>query len=131
MLRVRLSALVFVILIVLGLAPANAKQSLLIGSWKGGGVVSFVSGDREKVRCRATFIRKSTTTARMNAVCATSAGRIAQTAVLRKTTGNRYVGTFYNAEYGVSGNIRITLRGRRLSASLSGDSVSAVLKLRR
>jgi hypothetical protein len=131
MLPVPLSALAIALLITLAAPPAHAQTSALTGSWKGGGVVSFVAGEREKIRCRATFKRWSRTTVRMNAVCATSAVRIVQTALLRRVARNRYTGTFHNDEYGVSGRIRITVRGRRLRASLSGDSGTAVLRLRR
>lgn len=131
MLKIPLSALVVTLLITFGALPAQAQSSRLTGSWRGGGVVTFLLGDREKVRCRATFRRRSRKTVRMNAICATAAARIAQTAVLTRTARNRYVGTFYNAEYGVTGRIRITVRGRRLRASLSADSGSALLQLRR
>jgi hypothetical protein len=68
---------------------------------------------------------------RMKAVCATSAARVVQTALLRRVGSNRFTGTFHNDEYGVTGQIRITVRGRRLSAYFSSESGSASLNLRR
>ncbi len=131
MFSVPLSAFAVALLITFAAPPAQAQTSLLSGSWKGSGVVFFVGGDREKIRCRATFKRWSKTTVRMHAVCATSSTRIVQTALLRKVARNRYTGKFNNDEYGVSGRIRVKVSGRRLSASLSSESGSAVFTLRR
>ena len=61
----------------------------------------------------------------MSAQCATTSVRVAQTASLRRSAANHFKGDFYNAEYGVSGTITITVHGNKLSASLSGGGGSA------
>ena len=119
------------VFVVLGSSSANAQRTRIAGAWRGNGVVSLVTGEREKVRCRATFRRRSKTTISMKAICATAAARVSQTALLKKGSRNRYAGTFHNAEYGVSGQIRVTIRGRRLSAALTSDVANAKLYLRR
>ena len=124
-------ALVLSTMLVLGPTAISAQLSQITGSWRGGGSVTYLSGDRERVRCRVKFKRRSKTTVRMKAVCATSAARVVQTALLRRVGSNRFIGTFHNDEYGVTGQIRITVRGRRLSASFSSKSGSASLNLRR
>ncbi len=118
-------------LVVLGSSSASAQKSRIAGAWRGNGVVYIVTGEREKVRCRATFKRRSRKIIHMNAICATAAARVEQTAVLKRFSRNRYSGTFHNEEFGVSGQIRVTIRGRRLTAALTSDVANATLHLRR
>ncbi|HJU32688.1 MAG TPA: hypothetical protein VJ740_14585 [Hyphomicrobiaceae bacterium] len=109
---------------------AAAQPASLEGSWSGGGVVIFPSGDRESARCRATF-RRAGTGFGMNAVCATASARVAQSAQLARISANRFAGEFYNAEYSVSGSITITVRGNHISAALNGGGGSAHFNLSR
>jgi hypothetical protein len=109
-------------------APAVAS---LEGSWSGGGVVNFASGARENARCRAHYRRASGASYTMNAVCATSSGRAAQTATLRKVGDNAYQGQFYNSEYGISGAIYVVVRGNRQSVRLTSASGSGNFTLSR
>lgn len=115
----------------LGFSKAVAEPGSLEGSWSGGGIVSFSSGAREQARCRVRFSRQSSTVFGMNAICATTSARVAQTATVEWVGANRFAGTFYNPEYGVSGTISIVLGGNRLSASLRGDVGSAQLSFSR
>ena len=57
-----------------------------------------------------------------------SLGRAVQTATLRKIADNRYRGTFYNHEYGISGTITVIVRGSTQSVSLTSDAGWASLK---
>jgi hypothetical protein len=111
--------------------PAKAQPASLEGSWSGGGRVILPSGDSERARCRASFRRQSANRFAMSAVCATPSVRVAQTAGVTRTSGNRFAGTFYNSEYGISGSIAITVNGDRLRASLTGGGGSAYFSLRR
>ena len=111
--------------------PALAQSSSLSGSWSGGGLVTFPSGDRERASCRATFRSQGGGSFSMYAVCATSSARVVQTANLSNTGGNTYSGSFFNTEHGVSGAISIRVTGNRLSASLQGGGGSARISLRR
>jgi hypothetical protein len=110
---------------------ALSAPSSLSGSWSGGGWVSFASGQKERAHCRARFSARSAKTYRVDAVCATDSGRVSQTASVRQTGANTYVGSFHNSEYDVSGSIRITVRGASQSVSLTSGSGSAFLTLRR
>lgn len=109
--------------------PAIAQQASLEGSWSGGGTVTFSTGNVESARCKASFRRRSGETFAMNAVCATPSGRVAQTAELNRVSNTRFSGEFHNSEYGITGNISITLRGNTLSASLDGGGASASFSL--
>ena len=69
-------------------------------------------------RCRRAA--RSSPIPTCTATCATASARIVQVATVQKVAASTYAGRFRNAEYDVSGSIRITLRGNRLTASLSG-----------
>lgn len=110
-------------------APAYAEG--LVGSWSGSGSVQLPSGDTEKARCKATFHKAGSKSYSMNAVCASSSARVAQSASLEQVSSNKFAGDFTNAEYNVSGTIHITLSGDSLSAHMSGGGASASLNLSR
>jgi hypothetical protein len=125
------SGIAFAACILVASPPTVAQQASLEGSWSGGGTIVLPSGDRERAQCRATFRRSGGGSFGMNAVCATSSARVAQTAELARVSGNRFSGSFYNAEYSISGSIVITVQGNRLSASLNGGGGSAYFNLGR
>jgi hypothetical protein len=111
--------------------PAKKPSGGLEGSWSGGGTVSFASGSTERARCRAHYRRAGSTGYTVNATCATASGRASQTASVRQVGENRYAGSFYNSEYGISGVISIVLHGRSQTVRLRSDSGSAVISLSR
>ena len=111
--------------------PAKKPLAGLEGSWSGGGTVSFASGSTERARCRAQYRRAGSTGYTLNATCATASGRASQTASVRQIAENRYAGSFYNSEYGISGVIGIVVHGRSQTVRLRSDSGSAVIGLSR
>jgi hypothetical protein len=111
--------------------PARGQQAGLEGSWSGSGRVVLPSGATERASCQALFRRQGANAFHMSARCATSSARVAQTAGLVRIGANRFSGHFYNAEYAISGTINVTLRGDRLSASLTGGGGSAFFQLSR
>lgn len=111
--------------------PAQAQSAGLEGSWSGGGAVQLPNGAQERARCRARYSRASRFVYTVNAVCATPSGRVAQTASLQRTGANSYAGNFYNAEYGVSGSIYVTVRGNTQRVTLTSAVGSASLRLSR
>jgi hypothetical protein len=117
-----------------GNAQTSKKVSVaggLEGSWSGGGTVSFASGARERASCRARYSRAGKNSYTVNATCATASGRAAQVATLRQVGENRYSGSFYNSEYGISGVMQVVVRGTSQTVRLISDSASAVLNLSR
>ena len=113
-------------------ASGNAQQGAdLSGTWSGGGRVQFSTGNVESARCRASFRRQGGASFAMSASCATPSARVDQTAVLTRSSANRFLGEFHNAQYGISGTISISVSGNRMSASLSGGGASAHLTLSR
>lgn len=112
-------------------AAAEPGAGGLAGSWSGGGWVSFSSGTKERARCRVRYTAQSSSTFRLSGTCATESGRVSQTATVRKSGANAFAGTFYNAEYDVSGSIHVVLRGNSQTATLRSSNGSAVLTLSR
>lgn len=106
-------------------------RSTLGGAWSGGGYLITPSGERERASCRATFRNQGGSSYSMSAVCATASARVQQSAQIARTAGNHFAGSFYNAEYNVSGSISLRVSGNRLTAHLSGGGASASLSLSR
>lgn len=117
-------------LMVSGLADPSRAESLE-GYWSGGGSVSFASGAKERARCRARFWRRTSTSYKLRAVCATPSVKAEQTATVRRVGANRYAGSFYNSEYNISGTIHIRVRGGSQDVKLSSDAGWAYFRLRR
>jgi hypothetical protein len=115
----------------LTLHTQSSKAQNLEGSWSGGGAVSMATGAREQARCRARYSRRSNDGYIVNAVCATPSVRAVQTASLRKIGDNRFRGTFYNREYGISGTIFVIVRGNTQSVRLTSEAGWASLTLSR
>ena len=121
--------------LVLAAAPLVATPSHAVslkGVWQGGGYVTPSSGARERAKCRVIYRAKGKNRYTAVAQCATaSLGGITQTAALRKIKKNTYAGSFYNAQYGVSGSIYVKVKGSRQSLSLRSPNGRARLSLRK
>lgn len=116
----------------LTVAPVKAAVAgELAGTWTGTGTVTLANGAKEKARCRASYISAGGRTYAMSATCATAAAKVSQTAILSQNTKNRFGGTFYNPEFGVTGRIRIILSGARQTVYLSGSSGHATFNMKR
>jgi hypothetical protein len=111
------------------LAPA-AKAEGIAGSWRGGGVVVFSDGHRERARCNAHYSQSGRSIS-LEGTCATDAGSADQTAVLHQTGPNTYSGAFENSTFGIRGSIHVTVNGNTQNVSLRGGGGSASLSLRR
>ena len=114
----------------LAIPQARSEPGALAGTWSGGGIVEYVTGNRERARCRANYSGGSSTIS-VNATCATPSGSISQYARLRKTGANSYAGTFFNSQYNTSGSIHVVVHGNTQSVSIASGSGSASLSLRR
>lgn len=115
---------------VVGASSAEPSAASLSGSWSGGGWVSFSNGSREKARCHASYSGGGASYT-VTATCATASGKASQTAKVYRVSGSSYKGSFYNRDYNVRGSIRVHVKGKSQSVSLSGDGTSAQLNLRR
>lgn len=114
----------------LAIPEARSEGAALAGSWVGGGIVVYPSGNRERARCQASYSGGASTVI-INAICATPSGSVTQSARLRKVGADSYSGAFYNAQYGISGAIYVSVHGNSQSVSIRGGAGSASLSLRR
>jgi hypothetical protein len=110
---------------------AHAQEAQLEGSWRGSGKVTLPSGEAERATCRARFTRRSAEIFEVSALCSTSSVRLSQTASLRRTSEGGFAGQFFNAEYNISGAIRVRVRGNSIQASLNGGGGSASFSMTR
>ena len=86
------------------IAVVAGVSSSLAGSWSGDGAVMVGGADiKETARCKANYQQVSTSTYRLEAICATPSGRATQTATLRLVAGTTYQGNFHNPDYNVTG----------------------------
>jgi len=115
------------------IAPASsvADSASLDGSWRGTGWIKFDNGKRERARCKAFYSRVSPTEFALRANCATKSAKATQTARVYKTGKSKYSGSFFNQEFGVSGNIYVSVKGRSQQVRLSGAGGSATFRLRK
>lgn len=111
-------------------APATA-DSILEGSWTGGGYVHPTNGEREKVTCRVTYHQTSDTVHSVKATCASASVKIVQTGELTTVREGRYIGDFSNAEYNISGSVRVVVTGNRQDVTFSSNSGTGSLALKK
>lgn len=110
---------------------ASAEPVALQGTWSGGGTIFYSTGTSEGARCRARYTRIAGNTYDVTAACATASTRVDQSAQVRKVSANRYAGTFYNSQYGITGRISIVVNGRSQTVLLQGSQASARFRLSR
>lgn len=107
--------------------PAAAVT--LDGSWSGSGSVKPKSGQRERVRCRASYTRVTSKIFRVSATCASASATIRQSGEVLLVRPNVYVGNFYNRQFDISGRIRIVVSGSRQTVTLTSRAGSGRLRL--
>jgi hypothetical protein len=132
LLRLRAGSLGLALAVTLAMNVATAPEARsegLAGSWSGGGIVTYASGQRERARCRAQYSDGGSFVS-VSATCATPSGSVSQSANLRRVGANSYAGSFFNPEYNTTGSIRVTVRGNSQSVSLRSSNGSADLSLR-
>ncbi|MDX2288397.1 MAG: hypothetical protein NW217_06200 [Hyphomicrobiaceae bacterium] len=123
--------LVLAALVAMGMAISGqrAQAVSLDGEWSGKGYVQPTQGAREQVHCRVRYTRQSGRVFSVVATCATSSFKIRQTGEVLMVTPTRYVGDFHNAEFDVSGRIRVIVAGTRQTVTLSGRAGQGSLTL--
>jgi hypothetical protein len=107
------------------MGAAMAEPVALDGAWSGGGSVKFPSGAKEAARCRANFKRRGAESYLVSARCASASGKVEQSALLTRVSGNQYSGSFFNEEYKVDGTITVTVSGNSQSVSITSPAGSS------
>ncbi len=111
--------------------PSDAQAASITGKWKGSGTVSLKSGGKETVRCSVTYGRAGGKTFSVNARCASGAGRVDQTGVLKRVTNTKYVGTVKNMQYSVVAKVTVNVNGTKQNVKISSSKGTARLQLAR
>jgi hypothetical protein len=110
--------------------PALAAPGLA-GTWSGSGYVVPKDGARESVRCRVRFDKQSSTVYSVTAQCEGSATSVNQTGEVIEISGGRYAGDFYNAQYDISGRVRVQMNGNHQTVTFGGSRGQGSLSLTR
>lgn len=109
-------------------APASPFVAMA-GSWSGGGVLNTSDGQREELRCRATYdVAGSGEQLRLNLRCA-SASYNFDLASEVEYRGGAISGSWSEASRNASGTLSGRAAGDHVEASARGDSFSANLSL--
>ena len=113
-------------------APTHAAFSplrSLAGTWSGGGMLSMASGERQPLRCRATYnVGGGGDEARINLRCASASYRfdLASNVAYR---GGEITGDWSEASRNASGTISGRAAGDHIEAAARGQNFSANLSL--
>ena len=132
--RLSMSILRGLIVFVLG-ASVYVQQAAaavpLEGEWRGKGTVQITKGAQENLSCRVKYSPQSSGVYDFHAVCASASVRIIQTGVVSKATDTSYLGTGHNAEWDVSGRVRIEINGQKQTVTVTASQGSGRLTLRK
>jgi hypothetical protein len=113
-------------------APAAADPGSPVGAWHGSGIIRPVTGAPERAACHASVTKAPARNAYDATIhCNTSLGVISQSARMVRTSGNRYRGTFYNAQYDARGTVSSILAGNRQTVTMLSNKGSGSIVLKR
>jgi hypothetical protein len=116
-----------VLLAASGTAQAASAFAGLGGSWSGSGHIRLEGGQRESIRCSASYVPKSGGTAMgLSLRCASPSGRIELRASLQ-ARGNRITGSWEERSYNVAGDVSGVALGNNLRLSFTGSLSGAML----
>jgi hypothetical protein len=123
-------------LLMLALAlPGGATQAAvspfaaMAGSWSGGGFLSTSDGNRERLRCRASYdVGGTGTELRLSIRCASDSYNI-DLASNVQYRGGEIFGSWSEASHNASGTLSGRAAGGRIEASARSESFSANLSL--
>jgi hypothetical protein len=113
-------------------SPSRAQSGPfadLAGSWSGSGTIGMSNGERERIRCRATYaVGAGGNSLRQSLRCASDSYRFDLGSEVRYTGGGIY-GSWSEATRGVGGELSGTVRGSDIRARADGPGFAANLSL--
>jgi hypothetical protein len=118
----------------LSLAGASAQAAMspfraMAGSWAGGGVIDMANGDRERLRCRASYdVDGSGSAMRLNLRCASDSYNFDLASNL-EYRGGEISGEWTEASRNASGTIEGRATGDHIEAAATRPGFSANLSL--
>ena len=97
------------------------------GLWTGTGWLQMSSGDRETIRCRATyFVRNGGKTLKQNLRCASASYTVDARNELNSARG-KITGTWLERTFEHNGKVTGTASGNRLKLNVIGANINALL----
>jgi hypothetical protein len=100
-----------------------------IGSWSGSGHVVGTKGDREPIRCRASYSEAESGSAlNQSIVCASDSYRIEITSYVQ-ASGNEVQGSWNEVTRNASGHLTGQIQGDRFDGSVVGPGFTAAISL--
>lgn len=108
-----------------------ANAAPIDGSWSGDGTVRLKEGGVEKIRCRFKYEPGSGKTHVLYANCAHSNGTFEQSGRVVKRSSSRYTGRLYSDQYNVSGDLSITVNGKKQTVTAKSPKGFAKITLTR
>lgn len=112
-------------------ASGEAQTVKLEGSWSGSGYFKPSNGKRESIRCRVSYRKVTNKLYSASGTCANPSGTIRQSAQLTKVSNKKFVGVFSNKEFNINGKARVVLSGNRQTVTLTSQSGSGQMRLRK
>jgi hypothetical protein len=123
---------IFVAALLHSSVPSDALQSPfsgLSGSWSGGGFIKLASGQRERLRCRATYgVTESDTRLQQRLRCASDSYRFDVDSNI-VSEGGALHGTWTETNRNASGSVSGRVSGGEIQARIDGAGFSARLTL--
>ena len=113
-------------------SPSHAQSGPfagMAGSWAGGGTIGLSNGDRERIRCRASYaVGGGGTSLRQSLRCASDSYNFDLGSDVRYS-GGAISGSWSEATRGVGGDLSGTARGSDIRARADGPGFAANLTL--
>jgi hypothetical protein len=111
-------------------APSHAQQGPfagLSGGWSGGGFIRLASGQRERLRCRASYnVGENGTRLQQNLRCASDSYRFDVNSNI-VSEGGALSGSWIETSRNVSGSVSGRVNGGQIQARIDGAGFSANL----
>jgi len=111
------------------LPATDAEAASITGKWWGNGIVKLKDGGEESVRCTVTYGRVGGQDFSLKARCASGAGRVDQTGILKRISKNHYVGTVKSLQYSVTATVTVNVSGTNQVVWISSNRGTASLQL--
>jgi len=120
------------IALLLWASPGHAQSGPfagLAGSWSGSGTIGTSNGERERIRCRASYaVNSGGNSLRQSLRCASDSYRFDLGTDVRHAGGDIH-GSWSEATRGINGNLSGTVRGSEIRARTDGPGFAANLAM--
>jgi hypothetical protein len=122
------TGLALVVLLMQGAASAGAFSGM-DGNWSGGGVLSYANGNKERLRCRASYsVGREGDQLNLSIRCASDSYRFDLSGYMINS-GGAISGQWSETSFNAAGTVRGSVSGNRVQAHAVGSTFSANLSM--